>query len=222
MKFRNKAIIILTVIVLATAATVIANYRVTRFLEDHYGVNQQYYSMGEIVPFGDNYLELHSASMDGYAVCVESAEVLTIDELLAQLGQTEDSLSALKITKSDLAEKVCLVSLTLVNDNCSGPGVQLSELHLSGVNYDLFFDNTLTTLANSFLLERYQNEVGSSDQSGAMGVHLDQGTERRIYLVYDFFKGYFSANRWNHLESENLTLDITYFPEKRTIELDVK
>ena len=222
MKSRKKVVASLAIIILAVAATVIANSRVTRFLDENYGIEQQFFSIGESVPFGNNYQGTDAVSVDGYSLRVDDAEVLTYEELLSRFDQTTESMSELQLgNMTSSAEKVCLITATLANEYSSAQGIDLSQLYLSGVNYDMSFDTTLTIVANTFLLKAYQDSLDTSAYLGMLGVHLDQGTSTTIYLVYDFYKGYFSAKGWDHLESEALTLDITYYPVKKTIELSL-
>lgn len=193
--------------------------RVTKRLEDNYGIERQFYSMGEVIELGDNYMDIQTVSVDGYSIRVDKAEVMSREQLLARLGQTESSLSQLDIKESDLAEKICLVTITLANEYCTGPGIDLSELTLHGINYDMFFDNTFTVLANSFLLSGYQQDP--SAYMGMLGVYLDPGESTEICLVYDFYKGYFSARQWERLEQESLLLDLTDYPVKKTVEISL-
>lgn len=222
MKSKKKAIILLALIILAIAATVVANRRLTQKLDELYGEEQQFFEMGETVPFADNYLSKNKVSVDGYSLRVDNAEVLTCDELLSRIGQTEESISSLpggNIAK--LPEKVCLITATLANEDSGAEGVGLTAFICRGENYDLSFDSTLTIASNAFFLEQYQNNSESMLFS-ALGIHLDPGTETTVYLVYDFYKGYFSARGWDKLEEEPLWLDITLYPIKETIVLTLE
>lgn len=219
MKRKRKVLFTLAAVAAAVVLTIIANAHITKKLEDNYGIERQFYSMGETVELGENYMDIQSDSVDGYSICVDKAEVMSREQLLDRLGQTEQSLSELNIDKGDLAERVCLVTVTLTNEYCTGPGLDLSELNLSGVNYDMFFDNAFTILANSFLLNAYRQDP--SDYMGMLGVYLDPGERAEICLVYDFYKGYFSARQWDQLEREKLLLDLTYYPVKKTVTISL-
>lgn len=222
-RVKTKTWIILAAIILAVIVTFIANHRLIQVLEENYGENQEYYTMGEIVPFGENYQTIgFEETMDGYSLRVNSAEVLTWEALLTYIGQSEEDVEALLGGSiPGQPEKVCLVTITLWNGGSQAPGLDLSCLLCYEVSYDLNIDTTLTILANSFLLDAYREQMADT-YIGFVGVSLDPGEEADICLVYDYSKSNFTEKHWDSLAEDTLWLDITDFPVRKTIELALR
>lgn len=219
MKSKKKVIFLIAIIFIVVIATIIANLRLTQKLDELYGEEQLFFEMGETVQFGSNYLSKNKVSVDGYSLRVDDAEVLTCEELLIRIGQTEESISLLNGENIvNLPEKVCLITTTIANENCETAGVGLNDFVCRGENYDMSLDTIFTIASNPFFLEQYQNN-SESVLFSALGVHLDPGSETTLYLVYDFYKGYFSSKGWERLEEEPLWLDVTWYPIKETIVL---
>lgn len=217
---QTKVWITLAAILLTVIATFIANQRLTQNLEASYGENQEYYAMGEIVPFGENYQTIgFEDTVDGYSLRVNNAKILTWEDMLTYIGQSEEDAEALLGEgASAQPEKVCLVTITLWNDDSQAPGVDLSCLYCYGISYDLHMDTDLTILANSFLLDAYRDQM-ADNHVGFVGVSLDPGEKVDICLAYDYSKSNFTERHWDRLDADGLWLDITDFPIRRTIEL---
>jgi hypothetical protein len=218
MNRKKKVLLWLSIAALAVAATAVAQIRLRRYLDENYGRETEYYQMGEMVAFGENYQTAKdSETLAGYSMSVDDAQVMTYEAFLAFIGQTEDGMeNTYGIEAADMAEKVCLLTITLANADSTAQGVNLEELFFYGDTYDLYYDSTLTTLANDFLREEYQEELAAG-RSSLMGLYLDQGETATIYLAYDFIKGYFSDRHWERLGDETLWLHITSFPVEKII-----
>ena len=215
----------LGVAVLAVAATAIAQVRLSRYLEENYGRRYEYYQIGDVVEFGDNYQFVagYGDSLDGYSIQVDAAEVLTYEEFLERAGQTEERAATLLKNIYSLPEKVCLISTTLSNKDSNARGVSLSDLYCTGDTYDMYFDSALTIVANSFLLEAQQKNLEEADGFVSVnGVYLDPGESTTVYLVYDFTKSFFTAQHWESLSDETLQLQITNTPVTKVVELSLK
>lgn len=222
-KVKKRTWVILAAVILAVSASFIANRRLTAFLDENWGKNEEFYAMGETIPFGENYLDVGAQeTMDGYSLRVNSAEVLTREELLNRIGQSEEEVEALLGENiSSLAEKVCLVSITLWNDGSDAPGVALDSLYCEGLSYELTMDKTLTILSNDFLLEANRDQMDSAGSS-IVGVYLDPGEDADINIVYSYSISSFSKRHWDRLDEDSLWLTMTYYPVRKIIELTLR
>lgn len=219
MKKNRKSVVALLAALIVVGATVWANVRLNRTLDAAYGVREEFYAMGELIPFGDNTQSMNGTA-DGYSVSVDRAEVLTYEELLEKVGRSEDSIEELMgANAASFPEKVLLVSLTICNADSDEKGVVLDGVGCYGENYDLNADITLTIVANDFLFERYESELAS--YYGELGITIDPGNAVSVYVVYDFYEGYFSRTHWNDLESESLWVNVTWNPVKKIVPLTI-
>lgn len=214
-------IIIASVFLIFIVATVFAQIRVHRFYEDNFGIEKQYYTMAELVPFGDNATE-KVVEMKGCFLRVDKAEILTGNDLLERVGQSEESVSALLGHDiSPRSERLCVLTTTIVNDSEEDKSFDLGSFTLVGENYDVVLESEYTIIANRFLLDAHKNELDSLwGGLGLTGVHLNPGQEAEITMVFGFSKMDFSARKWDRLNTEPLWLQITYTPVAKYIELE--
>jgi hypothetical protein len=217
MNRKKKVLLWLSIGALAVAATAVAQVRLRRYLDENYGRKTEYYQMGETVDFGDNYqtaLGENPETLEGYSMSVDDAQVMTYGEFLAFIGQTEESMeNTYGIEAEDMAEKICLLTVTLANTDSTAQGVSLEYIYCYGDTYDMYYDSTLTTLANDFMREDYL----TSGQADIMGLYLDPGKTSTVYIAFDFARGYFSDKHWERLDEETLWLKITSHPEEKII-----
>lgn len=215
---RKKLLFTFLSIVIVVGVTITINQRVNQSLEDAYGVEEELYSMGEWIPFGNNRQNSYEESIEGYSIRVDEAEILTYEALLDKIGQTEETISSMMDGNTEWCpEKVLFVTVTILNENSEADGVVLDELSCYGVNYDMNMDITLTIISNDFLMEAHNSNLAS--YHGFLGCSVSSGAEAEVYLVYDFYEGFFSRRHWENLDDESIWLDMTWFPVRKTVEL---
>ena len=224
---KRRYIIPLLVVVMVVFATVIAQNHVFQFYETNFGIEKEYYSMDEVVPFGADLVQTGSTA-EGYSLRVDKAEVLTGDEFLERVGQTEETVSSLLGSSTQYeaqyeSMRMCFLTVTLYNDNSDADGVDIADFTLAGENYDVYMDRGYTVLANDFLLNANKDDLsGETGSLGRTGIYLAPGKEAEIHIVYCFSRADISARRWNRLAEEPLWLQITYSPVEKNIILEME
>lgn len=198
--------------------TVWRNHQIVAALDAEYGIEIGYHEMGEIVPFGENHQDYNDEPKNGYSIRVDSAEVLSCDELLARFDlDNEDVRARLDSCMSSLPEKVCLITASMFNENsASGTGPSLSYFSCSGIDYGMYLDGALTIMANDSFRESYQDNLAAYSMS-PLEFTLENGSEETVYLVYDYNRGSFSSSHWERLSEDTLYLDLTWYPVKERV-----
>lgn len=223
MNGRKKVLLSLMVLAVVVVATVLANRNLTRQLEECYGAGEiRYYEIGETVPFDeDRIYYTDKTDLNGYAIRVDRAEVLTEEEFLVRYGQTTETLAE---TMGDdvarLPERVCLISVTVSNENSNAPGFYLADLVCNGEGYNLYINSTLTILANDFLMKSFGDDL-TANGSNMLGITVMPETEASVAIVYGFSKLNFNRRHWDNLTAENLTLQLTSYPVQKIVKLDL-
>ena len=200
--------------------TVWRNHQIVAALDAEYGIETRYHMMGEIIPFGENHQDYDDEPKDGYSIRVDNAEILSYDELLVRFDlDDEDVRGRLGSMASMLPEKVCLISATMFNENSlSDTGPSLALISCSGVNYDMYQDGALTIMVNESLRDIYQDNL-MANAAAPLEFTLKAGEGEAVYLVYDYYRGFFNARHWEHLADDTLDLDLTWYPVKERVSI---
>ncbi len=216
MKKHWKLWTVLLVILIVIVATACRNRQIISRLEAEHGVDYVYYEMGDIVPFEDDYQTYGAENLDGYFLRMDDAQVMTYEEFLDWSGETEDEVDALLKGKADPPEKLCLLTITFFNEDSEADGFYLDEFALNSDTYDLYYDTTLTVLANTFLSWEDSNYLPEV-LAGMQSIYLNPGEQATVYLVYDYVRFYFTAHHWNRLDRDSLWFMVTWFPTEKLI-----
>lgn len=200
--------------------TVWRNHQIVAALDAEYGIETRCHKMGEIVPFGENHQDYDDEPKDGYSIRVDSAEILSYDELLARFDLDDEEIRGrLGNMASMLPEKVCLISATMINEHSlSGTGPSLALISCSGVNYDMYQDGALTIMVNESLRDIYQDNL-AANAAAPLEFTLKAGEEETVYLVYDYYRGFFNTRHWERLTEDALDLDLTWYPVKERVSI---
>ena len=120
--------------------------------------------------------------MDGYETC-------DYDQYL------NDSNFAIAQDEND-PDKLVLVYITLINEDCDPNPVSLPDLKLRGVDTPINMDWDILLLANSVL-------------GGHTALALTPGTEQKLILPYGLWKNSFESSTWRNIDEYTLYLQIT-------------
>lgn len=167
-----------------------------RYYDDLDNGSYQLYQMGELVPFEDDGNDLYT-DLNGYFVRVDGYEICDYDKYL------EDGDFAITQDKNG-SDKLVLVYITLINENCEPNPVSLLDLHLRGVDTPLNMDWDLLPMANSAL-------------GGYTALALAPGTEQQLVLPYGLRKSDFEGSTWRNLEEYSLYLQVTSNPTTKEV-----
>ena len=97
----------------------------------------QEFSVGEVVPFGDDFNNSPDENMNGYALQVLSSEIVSVDEFNEKYNQSNEEIV------DDLTEYYYLVHVSFENSNKMQDvenGVLLDLISLVGTNYYIIID----------------------------------------------------------------------------------
>lgn len=159
-----------------------------RYYDDLDNGSYQLYKTGELVPFEDDGNDLYT-DLNGYSIRVDGYEICDYDQYL------NDSNFAIAQDEND-PDKLVLVYITLINEDCDPNPVSLPDLKLRGVDTPLNMDWDLLPLANSVL-------------DGHTALALNPGTEQKLVLPYGLWKNSFEGRTWRNIDEYTLYLQVT-------------
>ncbi len=155
-----------------------------------------YYSMGEFVEVGDNYIG-NNNGLNGYGFRVDKFEIVDGNSYCQELNYDGEH-----------GEKLALISITLRNKG-SQEGIWLTDLNLigedtyAGMNWDLLL------LANPGL-------------KGSTGIRLSPDTEYALVIPYDLFQKHFSRKTYKNIEEYPFFFFVVAdYPEEQRIQLSL-
>jgi len=166
------------------------------FYNSLYENNKLTYRMGEVVPFGDDRLEM-GISTKGYSIRLDNFVIMELSDFLSMLSIPEETIN----TKPD---KVAVAYATLFNENSKAPGIMLNDFTLHGIDNYADVDWELVRISNPILSEGY-------------GISLSPKTEFQIILPFGLHRMYFGTDTWCQLEQYDFYLHITSYPTEKDI-----
>ena len=170
-----------------------------RYYDDLDNGSYQLYQIGEPVPFEDDGNDLYT-DLNGYSIRVDGYEICDYDEFI------DDRDIAIAKDEND-PDKLALVYITLINENCEPNPVSLLALKLRGIDTPLNMDWDLLPLANSVL-------------EGHTAIALNPGTEQKLVLPYGLWKSSFSSSTWRNIDEYTLYLQITATLTQKEVKLN--
>lgn len=200
MKKKKKWWIVACVALLAIAW--VARYRsLNAFYDARNTETTEVYSMGEEIPFEDDYVEFKD-NPKGYTLCVDAFEIVDFDTLLSSLDT-----SSVDVLSDDfqVTDKVALVTFTLRNVDSEAAGILLTDFWLMGIDQNAYLNYDLLPLLNPILQDSY-------------GITMDQGVSYQLTLPYGMDRYYFSA-AWSHLDEYPLYFRMTCYPTQKLIQV---
>lgn len=171
------------------------------------------YGMQEEVFVGNNIFMESYERMDGYAIVVKEAEIMTYEEFLEKF-QYNETVQGTLFQKDEMIypEMVCNIKIVVKNqDQEDNPdkGINFQNYVLYGEDFQLQLSEALYSVANPNMKE------------GQMSFRLQPETEKEFYLPF-----YFSPSRKTEslqieeVENSKLYLPISLYPEQRQIVLE--
>ena len=154
-----------------------------------------YYSMGEFVEVGDNYIGKYNG-LNGYGFRVDKFEIVDGDSYCQKLNYNGEH-----------GEKLALVSITLRNKG-SQEGIWLTDLNLIGEDNYVGMNWDLLLLANPGL-------------EGSTGIRLSPGMEYALVIPYDLFQKHFGRKTYNNIEEYPFCFVAAGYPEEQRIQLSL-
>lgn len=198
---RKRYWIAICVAVLLVGVWCFAHWNINRLMEENYGFErEEEYGIGDTVVLGENIVDYEA--FPGYAVRVDSARVLTLDEVFEEYGE---------ITLENPPERVADVEVTLFNQESDSTetGIFFGDLRLQHISMYTSMDQDLTTWANEFL----------RDQPGTFGLIIEKGKACTVHLIYDLPQSSFGYLDWATMDPSDFYLRVTSYPERQVVRL---
>ncbi len=188
---------VLAVFVLAALASAYAA-RYRQVNQELQGTPVEEYRIGEEVEMGKDFLI--NFTMEGYAVTVNRAEVLTYEEFLEKYS--------LEDVYSHVPDKVYDVEVTLANKGAEeGVGISLDEFPVQGPATGGSLDTNLLSMCNEVLEE------------GMTAIALRENTEMVLHLPFGLYEENFRKKNWENLDDYEMYFVATLYPTKKVIRL---
>ena len=188
---------VLAVFVLAALASAYAA-RYRQVNQELQGTPVEEYRIGEEVEMGKDFLI--NFTMEGYAVTVNRAEVLTYEEFLEKYS--------LEDVYSHVPDKVYDVEVTLANKGAEeGVGISLDEFQVQGPAMGGSMDTNLLSMCNEVLEE------------GMTAIALRENTEMVFHLPFGLYEENFRKKNWENLDDYEMYFVATLYPMKKVIRL---
>lgn len=170
--------------------------KTNRFYRDISNLSVLEYSIGNEVPFEEDFLE-YGINANGYIITVDKFEIVNYDEYICSNSiQTGETLIK--------PEKIALVYITLANMNSVSNGIPLTELILHGIDSCIPMNWKLLSDFNPVL-------------QGSNGIRLNEGDSYSLVLPYNLYKRYFKSFVWRNIEDYPLFLRVTSYPTAKDI-----
>ena len=187
------ALAVLVLAVLAAAYTV--RYRqVNRELQ---GAPVGEYRIGEEGEMEKDFLI--NFTMEGYAVTVNRAEVLSYEEFLEKYDAEDEY--------THVPDKVYDVEITLANKGAEeSVGVSLNEFRIQGLATGGSLDRNLLMVAHPALGEE-------------VSIALRENTEMVFHLPFGLYEENFRKKNWENLDDYEMYFVATLYPTKKVIRL---
>lgn len=179
--------------------------RVCWMNEKYPDVEKEYYSIGEMISIGNNYI--YYDSMDGYEVRVNRARILTYQELLDAYQIPEEIRDQVEnMDPLGAPEKVFDIDITLRNTDNKDTGISFSDWNVQ--SNDLFVD------LNPDLY------FGVNPGIETTSVALRENSEMDFHLIYNLRQSVVSSQVWDEIENYPMRLTISCYPVKKMIRLN--
>lgn len=188
---------VLVVIFVFLAAVWIWRYiSINAFYNAYAKSEREVYAIGEIVPFGSDYLN-KGVSAEGYSLRVDSFEIVDYEAYAERVGCSTNS-------SFRKPEKLGIVYLTLFNDNSSAEGVMLTDFSLHGIDNYVGMNWELLLSANPVL-------------QGNLGIALSPNTSYTLVMPFELSRPVFSAHTWSSIDEYVFFFHMTSYPTEKDI-----
>lgn len=174
-----------------------AHWYINQLFEERFGLEDDIlYQIGDTVQLGDNIV--YDLPAEGYAICVDSAQLLSMEEFAEQYGER---------TLTNAPDRVLAVEMTVTNIDSDADGVYLPDFQLHTVNSYTDLNYEMTVQANPVL------------QDGVYGITVPEGESYTVYLIYNLRKSNLTAHFWETMTEKDFYLRVTESPVKQEVVL---
>ena len=101
-----------------------------------------------------------------------------------------------------------MVSVTVSQQNSPAEGFPLTELSLYTTDMLMNMDWDLLGVVNPIL-------------DGATGIRLQDGASCDILLPFDLYRYRFTSAEWNRLEQSNIWVQVTNYPTRKIVQVNI-
>lgn len=199
MKKTVRLILVITLLILLAAGWTWRYVTLNKYYDDLDNGDYRLYQAGELVPFEDDGND-KDTDLNGYYIRVDGYEIRDYHDYLADSG------ISLPETGSD-PDKLALVTVTLVNENCEPNPVMATDMMLRGVDSVMTMNWDVLVKSNPIL-------------EGNTGIALNPGTKCQLILPYDLRKDRFDGSTWRNIDEYKLFLQVTSSLTKKEIQVN--
>lgn len=172
-----------------------AHWHINQLVEERFGLEDDIlYQIGDTVLLGDNVV--FDLPAEGYAICVDSAQLLSMEECTERYGER---------TQSDPPERVLDVEMTVTNTGSDAEGVYLPDFQLRMTNSYTDLNYELTVQANPVL------------QDGVYGITVPESESYTVHLIYNLRKSNLSTHFWETMTEQDFYLRVTEYPVRQEV-----
>ena len=193
---KNKVLIIVMAAVLI-AVCVFRCYSINKELEV-YATEELNYSVGEEIPFENDFFFNSGDNSNGYSVTVLDKNYMNTDEFKEKYGSDDEDLLGF----SDYVYLVRINVKNISNNKGEAKGVDISRFLLQESSFICYPDKEAFFLANDF---------------DSPGFSLSPGKEREFIIPFGIISEYNDIER---LENKDTKLVISLYPHKKMVSLN--
>lgn len=163
-------------------------------------VEKKYETIGEWVPFGDNYYGKNY--LYGYSLRVKSTKTYEPEEYREKIMDKSSSTHPAYTEVIKHAYKIYEVEVEVKNENNTGEGLRILALNLVGRD----FVGTINT--------KHFMDVNGYD-SDTIGIQITPGTQTTVYLPFVILDSNYREKFTRKLKTEPMWIMLTAYPERR-------
>lgn len=179
-------------------------YAVNHTFLPHYECETEIKAMNETVYFSNN-MSYNVYYSPGYSITVDHVKLIDADSFLETYQKTAEDFDI-------LPEKFLEVETTIENIDSTNTeeGIYFYQLPVVGIDWYTFFNGTATAYANDFFQD---------DTAASYGVLVHEGEKATVKILYDIKEDFFTTERWNNIEQEEMWMSVTINPLQQKIKL---
>ncbi|MCD7775643.1 MAG: DUF5028 domain-containing protein [Clostridiales bacterium] len=206
-KIKSKTVVIL-VLVFAVIAVWLVRFIYLNVNSEHTVI--EIYNQGEFVEYGDNFFYRSREQRNGYSIKVVSAKLMTIEDFLPTIGMTYDEYVTMSEEQSTyIVSYVLDVDIILKNTDSTEGNFDRLDTRVNALNFsfqsdDLLFDYMYPDLGGSFSFKVREN------------------TEHEMHIPYVLIESDEQCFDMDSLMKKDLYLNITQYPVKKMIRLNLE
>lgn len=181
-------LLIITIVVTWWGRYLVFNQEITQM----YTTPREYYEIGDTISYDDNIINTYT--YHGYRIRVDSAELYRFDDFLNQFEIEE--------AETVRPAFICLLYVTIYNDNNVSRALELDDLTLYGGDHYLYLSDYLETINPQ------------SSTAAYFYSHPEIGQKEMLILPYAAYLEDDSEQSILKFESQQMYLGLTHFPKE--------